>query len=47
MAALGNFEIVVAENGEKPKSGISITQSLFVTDLPYLPENICVRGLKT
>ena len=32
MATLGHFETVGAENGEKPKSGISITQSLFVFD---------------
>ena len=37
LAALGHFEIVGAENGEKPKSDISITQPLLVTILPYLP----------
>ena len=28
LATRGHFEIVDAENGEKPKSGISITQPL-------------------
>ena len=32
MATLGHFEIVGAENGEKPKSGISITQPLCLID---------------
>ena len=41
---LGHFEIVAAENGEKPKSGISITQSLLLTVLPYLPQNNCFWG---
>ena len=31
LAAPGHFEIVAAENGEKPKSGISITQPLLLT----------------
>ena len=37
LATLGQFEIVAEENGEKPKSGISITQPLLLTVLPYLP----------
>ena len=39
LATLDHFEIVAAENGEKPKSGISITQPLLFTVLPYLPHN--------
>ena len=39
LATLDHFEIVPAENGEKPKSGISITQPLLFTVLPYLPHN--------
>ena len=39
-----HFEIVAAENGEKPKSGISITQPLLLTVLPYLPQNNCFWG---
>ena len=41
MATLGHFEIVAAENGEKPKSGISKTQHLLLTVLPYLLQNNC------
>ena len=44
LATLGHFEIVAAENGEKPKSGISITQPLLLTVLPYLPQNNCFWG---
>ena len=40
----GHFEIVAAENGEKPKSGISITQPLLLTFLTYLPQNNCFWG---
>ena len=39
LATLGHFEIVAAENGEKPKSGIFISQPLLFTVLPYLPHN--------
>ena len=38
------YEIVGAENGEKPKSSISITQPLLLTVLPYLPQNNCFWG---
>ena len=44
LATLGHFEIVAAENGEKPKSGIFITQPLLLTVLPYLPQNNCFWG---
>ena len=44
MATLGHFEIVAAENGEKPKSGTAITQPLLLTVLPYLPQNNCFWG---
>ena len=30
LASLGHFEIVAAENDEKPKSDISITQPLLI-----------------
>ena len=40
LASLGHFEIVAEENGEKPKSDISITQPLSLTVLPHLPQNI-------
>ena len=40
LASFGHFEIVVAENGEKPKSDISITQPLYLNVLPHLPQNI-------
>ena len=46
LAALGYFEVVAAENGEKPKSGISITQPLLLTVLPYLPQIIVSDGGK-
>ena len=39
LATLGHFEIMDAENGEKPKSRISITQPFLLTVLPYLPQN--------
>ena len=42
----GHFEIVAAENGEKPKSGISITQPLLLTVLPYLPQKNISEGGK-
>ena len=35
---------MAAENGEKPKSGISITQPLLLTVLPNLPHNNFFRG---
>ena len=44
LVILGHFEIVAAENGERPKSGISITQPLILTVLLYLPQNICFWG---
>ena len=44
LTTLGHFEIVVAENGEKPKSGISITQPLWMTVLPHSPLNNCFWG---
>ena len=46
LAALGHFEIVAAENGDKRKSGISITQPLLLTVLPYLPQMIVSEGGK-
>ena len=44
LATLGHFEIVGAENGKKPKSGIFITQPLLLTVLPYLSKNNCFWG---
>ena len=39
LAARGHFEIVAAEYGEKPQSGISRTQPLLLTVLPNFPQN--------
>ena len=36
LAALGYFEVVAAENDEKPESSILKTQHLVLTVLPYL-----------
>ena len=44
LASPGHFEIVAEENGEKPKSDISITQPLSLTVLPHLPQNIRFWG---
>ena len=38
LAAFGHFQMATTENGNMSKSGIFITQSLFMTLLPYLPE---------
>ena len=46
LTALGHFEIVATENGEKPKSDIYITQPLFVTVLPINPKTYVSEGGK-
>ena len=40
MTSLVQFQITAAANSENLKQGISITQPLFVTVLPYLSQNI-------
>ena len=35
------FTVLAVNNGDKPQIGISLTRLLIITDLRYLPQNMC------